>query len=373
MTTIWRAATLMVAALPLLAQAPPASTMGTLTAFRPEAAELEIKADNGSVFTVKIAADTIFRRVQPGEKSLKNAEEVHVTDLSTGDRVLVTKAPDGVTARRVIVISAKSISSRDEAERKDWNVNGVGGVVDSKKGDEIILRSRSMSGQNHTTVVAGPNTKFRRYAAGSVKFSDAKESSLAEVSAGDQLRARGKKSADGQRVEAEEVVFGTFLTRAGTVLSADPETKEIKIKDNADEKTLTVKVTPDSQLKRMPAFGGMRSGAAGAAGEQGGRPGGSHDIAQMLEHMPAAQFQDIHPGETIVVSSTKGANPGQLTAIMLLTNAESLVRMAARQPAGQAGASGRGMGAGGMGGMSGMGGFGGSEGMGGIELPGMLP
>ena len=122
--------------------------MGTLTAFRPEAAELQIKADNGSESTVKIVADTLFRRIQPGEKDLKNAETIQVTDLAVGDRVLVTKAPDGVTARRIVVISAKAIDSRNEADRKDWIERGVGGVVDTKKGGEVTLRVRSMEAKH---------------------------------------------------------------------------------------------------------------------------------------------------------------------------------------------------------------------------------
>ena len=53
----------------------------------------------------------------------------------------------------------------------------------------------------------------------------------------------------------------------------------------------------------------------------------------MLERMPTATLTDIKPGQTIVVSSTKGAQANSLTAIILVANAELLVRMASMRPA----------------------------------------
>lgn len=56
--------------------------------------------------------------------------------------------------------------------------------------------------------------------------------------------------------------------------------------------------------------------------------GGAPTIAQMVDTMKSGAFDDIKPGETIVVSSTKGAQSDHVTAIMLLTNADMLIRMA---------------------------------------------
>jgi hypothetical protein len=366
----------------LWGQAAQSTLLGTLAKFRPETGALEVKSDQGAVTEVKLAADTVLRRVQPGERDLTKAEALQVADLAVGDRLLVTLAPDGGTARRVVVMAATAIAGRNEAERKDWMERGVTGIVDGKRGNEITLRMRTMAGETKSTVVIDEATKLRRYLPGSVKFSEAQASTLAAVSIGDQLRARGRKSPDGLRVEAEDVVFGTFLTRAGTVASVDAEARQIRIKEAGEGKMLTVTVTADSQLKKMPPFGGggppggspgqegrQRAMGAGGPGPGGGapggpgRPGGPPDVTQMLERMPAAQFEDIKVGETIVVSSTKGAKPDLLTAIMLLANAEFLVRMATAQSNAGGGAGGRGMQ--GMGGMSG--------GLGGLELPGLVP
>jgi len=264
-------------------------------------------------------------------------------------------------------MAARSIASRNEADQADWRARGVAGVVESRKDGAIILRMHSLAGELRATVVVDAKTRFRRYAPGSVKFADAVQSDLTAVTRGDQLRARGTKSPDGATVQAEEVVFGTFLTRAGKVVSVNAAAGEVVMKNVADDKPLTVKITADSQLKRMPSM--PFAGGAHAGPPAGPRPGGPPDLSRMIERMPAARLDEIQPGETIVVSSTRQARPDQLTAIVLLENAEFLVRMAsARASSNERGPNqNSGMQQGmsmGMGGMSG--------GLGGIELPGML-
>ena len=79
------------------------------------------------------------------------------------------------------------------------------------------------------------------------------------------------------------------------------------------------------------------------------------DLTQMLEHMPPAKLESLKTGETIVVSSTKGIRNDQLTAIMVLANADLLIQMASRTSsstrasgmnAGMSGGMGMGMGMG---------------------------
>ena len=79
---------------------------------------------------------------------------------------------------------------------------------------------------------------------------------------------------------------------------------------------------------------------------RGGMPGrggmGGMDINAMLERMPQAKLEDLKPGEMIVVSSTKGAKNDQVTAIMMLANADFLLQMVAAQSGGGAPARGGG-------------------------------
>ena len=134
--------------------------------------------------------------------------------------------PGALEARRIVVMSSSDIGKRNAADSADWMKRGVAGIVAAKNGNEITLRKRSFQGEIKLTVTVSDKTSYRRYAPDSVKFADAKSSSLAEVNVGDQLRARGQKSEDGLKVSADEVVFGTFLTKAGPITAVNVEAKE---------------------------------------------------------------------------------------------------------------------------------------------------
>jgi hypothetical protein len=377
------------------AQTQPAkSVVGTVSLFKAETAEIEIKPDNAEPVAMKVTADTIAQKVAPGVTDLKKAESIKVTDVALGDRVLATPEPGTNNLRRIVVMSITDIAKKNEADKADWTKRGVSGMVAAKSGNDVTLKIRTMSGESQAVVTMTEKTSFKRYAPDSVKFGEAKASKLAEISVGDQVRARGVKSEDGLKVTAEDVVFGTFVTKAGTITLVNPETKEITVKDLANNKPLVIRIAADSQIKKMPDMGGMMMGGMGRGGMapggasgggppaaaapagmmgRGGMPGGGRggmDINAMLERMPLSKVEDLKVGETIVVSSTKGAKSNEVTAIMMLANADSILRMIAAQSGG--GRSGI-PGAGGMGGgMGGMGG-GGMDALGGMGLGGIMP
>jgi hypothetical protein len=376
------------------AQAQPSkSVVGTVSLFKAESAEIEIKPDNGEPVALKVTADTIAQKVAPGVTDLKKAESIKVTDVALGDRVLATPESGTTNLRRIIVMSATDISKKNEADRLDWTRRGVTGVVAAKSVNDVTLKIRTLGGESQAVVTVTDKTSFKRYAPDSVKFAEARNSKLAEISVGDQVRARGVKSEDGLKVTAEDVVFGTFVTKAGAITQVNPETREITVKDLANNKSLTIRITGDSQIKKMPDMAGMMGGMGRGGMPPGGMPGGGPpaaggppagmarggmpgmgggrgmDINTMLERMPLSKLEDLKAGEIIVVSSTKGAKSDQVTAIMMLANANSILQMIAAQSGG-----GRGSaipGAGGMGG--GMGGMGGGmDALGGMGLGGLM-
>ncbi len=55
----------------VFAQTASKSFVGTITGFRPETAEVEIKPDNASAVVARFTPDTIAQRVAPGEKISK--------------------------------------------------------------------------------------------------------------------------------------------------------------------------------------------------------------------------------------------------------------------------------------------------------------
>jgi transcription antitermination factor NusG len=352
------------------AQTAPKAILGSITSFKTEDAIVVVKPDNTDAVNVKLTPETIFQRVAPGERDLKKATAMNMTDMALGDRVLVSFKPGTTDATRILVMSATDITKRNEADRQDWNKRGVSGVVSAKTGSTITLNKRGMTGEVIMTVTIDDKTAYRRYHTDSVKFADASISKLDEVNIGDQLRARGVKAEDGLKVTAEEIVFGTFVTKAGTITAINAETKEVTVTELGTNKPLTIKFTEDSQIKKMPNMMGMMGGMGGRGGppQSGAAPAGparAPDMAQMLERMPAAKLDEFKAGEKIVVSSTKGAKPDEITAIMLLGNADMLIQMAT-VPSGRGAASGAG-GAPNMGGGMGMGG-----GLQGLDLPSMI-
>lgn len=374
--------------------APGKSVVGTVSLFKAETSEIEIKPDNGTPVAMKVTADTVAQKVAPGVTDLKKAETIKVTDVVLGDRVLATPEPGTSNLRRIVVMSISDIAKKNDADKADWTKRGVSGVVAAKNGNEVTLKIRTLGGESQAVVTVTDRTSFKRYAPDSVKFAEAKESKLAEISVGDQVRARGMKSEDGLKVTAEDVVFGTFITKAGAITAVNAETKEITVKDLSNNKPLIIRIAADSQIKKMPDMGGMmgmgRGGApagmgaapSGMSPTRGGMPAGGPpasmggaarggrggmDINAMLERMPLSKVEDLKVGGMVVVSSTKGAKTDQVTAIMMLANADSILQMIAAQSGG--GRSGI-PGAGGMGGMGG--GMGGMDALGGMGLGGMM-
>jgi hypothetical protein len=325
---------------------------------------ITLTPDSGQEMKIAVQPTTRIVRIAPGEKDLKNATPIQLQDLQIGDRILVAgKSPEGdqpLPASTVVVMKHSDLEARHQQDLQDWQRRGVDGLataVDATAGTVTIsVRSKSV------VIHSSKSTVIRRYAPDSVKFDDAKLSTLAEVHPGDQVRARGERSADGGEVTAEEIVSGSFRNIAGTVNSADASSSTLSVHDLLSKKTVTVKITQDSQLHQLPpevaqrfaarlrktAMGGIAgagsdsatsgqsarpAGASGASGPgtgEGGaarRPGGTPDLQQMLSRLPAVSLNDLHKGDAVIILSTEGT-AGVGTAITLLSGVEPILQAA---------------------------------------------
>jgi hypothetical protein len=309
------------------------SVVGTISAFKAEVTEIELKPDGGAPVAFKVTGDTVAQQVAPGVTDLKNARTIRVTELHLGDRVMATPEPGTRNLRRIVVMSASDLARRDEADRADWTRRGVSGIVAAKSAESMTLKMRTMTGEVETVLKVDGKTKFRQYAPDSVRFADAKKSSLAGIAVGAQVRARGEKGSDGA-VAAEEIVFGNFTTRAGTITSLDASAQEVTVKEVGEGKPLVIRVTADSQVKRMLDRQGMiemMHGPQNKAADGHPQAASLMTLAEMLERLPAVKVGDLKVGDIVIVSSTRGAKPDQVTAISMLANAEMLLQVAAMQ------------------------------------------
>jgi hypothetical protein len=322
---------------------------GTVTDFRVNSLEVGVKTDNGEAVFFTVGPETEVVQVPPGERDLNKAKPAKVTDLERGDRILVSFVTGLADARRIVWISATDIAARNRSERLDWQKRGVSGIVASRDGSQIILETRTPQGVETTTVTVTGKTAIRRYAPDSVSFVDAQTSSIAEISKGDQVRSRGARSEDGKTITADDVVFGTFLTKMGPITAVDLEARTIQIQDLATQRALTVRLTANSQLKMMPdlkvlfgamlAGGGGSHGAPGAAHDSGGTQPAGFDIAKIIAQLPSGKIEELKAGSTAIVTSTAGARGGEVTAILLMANADGLIQMARMQAKGGDGMS----------------------------------
>lgn len=321
--------------------------------------------DSGAEMNVTVQDSTRFLRIAPGETSLKNASPIQFQDLQVGDRILVggktAEDTKSITASSVVVMKRSDVEARHRQELQDWQKRGVGGLVSAvdPSNGKVNISVMGFGGAKTIAVSTTPATIIRRYAPDSVKFDDAKISSLPEIHPGDQLRARGDRNADGTELQAEEIVSGSFRNLAGIVNSVDASAGTISVQDLLSKKPVQVKITQDSQLRTIPlemaqriaaglkrgavakpgsssSTGGSNSGgpqSAKAPGENESskmrmRPGGAPDFQQMLSRMPAVSLSDLHKGDTVMVVATQGDSSGPGTAITLLSGVDPILQAA---------------------------------------------
>lgn len=316
---------------------------------------LVLKSDSGPDVTVTVQDTTRIARLAQGQP----ATPMKLEEVQVGDRMLIRGTPgataDSVTATSIRVMKGSDVAQRQQQDLQDWQKRGVGGIVtgiDAAAGSVTISVTPTIS----FVVKTSPTTGYLRYSPNSVKFADAVKGSFDQIKTGDQLRARGDRSADGKEVAAEQVISGTFRNIAGTITAIDTANGAITVKDILAKKSVVVKLTSDSQMRKLPpqmagrialvlkgsggaggsptntsaspgggpGAGGPGGGPGGPGGPGGGRPGGGGmDFQQMLSRLPAAAIADLQKDDAVMIVSTAGSG-SEVTAITLLSGVEPI-------------------------------------------------
>ena len=337
----------------------PSVVMGNVVSV--EAGKIVLQTKDGQV-DVTLSDKSQFKRVPPENPVLSAAVPAQFGDIGVGDSLVVSGIFGAdkkvLPARSVYIMRKSDISQKQAKESQEWRTRGIAGrvVTVDPVSKQLTVEIRGLVGSSTLTLTPKENARFMRYAPDSVKFSEAKPSTLAEIAPGDMLRALGDRDADGKTFAAEEVVSGAFQTRAGTVKSVDAAKGEVVISDLQTKQDVTVAVTPTSVVKKFPEEfaqrmaqfqmgGGMRPGgqapggapqggqAQGGAPGQGGRAGGfgggaRGGIDEMLDRFPNITVADLKAGDMIAVSSSKNGSSDHIKAIKLLAGVEPFIRMA---------------------------------------------
>ena len=349
--------------LPAAAQSPaspaPASTarqIGTVKTI--DGPTLTLTTDTAQQVTVLMAPNARVVQLAPGSTDLKTAQPGSLSEVTSGDRVLVTgsagETAGSFTATRLILMKAGAIAEKREVDQADWQKRGSGGLVSAvdATGGAITVSAGSHKTQINTSAA----TKFRRYAVDSVKFEDTKPGALAQIRVGDQLRVRGARSDDGTSIQADEVVSGTFENLSGTLLSVDAAGGKVTLKDLTTKKMMTILVTSNSSVRKLPpeiaarfasrqrassqAAGAAAAGApakpaappsgeaTGSEERSGGRASGA-DLSQAMARLPEEKLSDLHTGDAVmVVASAVTSGSDTVTAVTLLAGVEPILAAA---------------------------------------------
>ncbi len=344
------------------AQPAPASSRVIGTVASVSANAVSVKTDAGSTVSVSVPETANIVRTAPGSKTLAGAAKIAITDIEAGDRVLMLVSGEPPVAKVVVVNKQNDIAAKQQQDQADWAKRGVGGLV---KSIDTSAGTVTITATNRTiTIHTTPATIVRRYAPDSVKFSEAQTSTLAAIQPGDQITARGDRSGDD--VTADEIVSGSFRNIAGTVITTDDSAATLTVKDLVTKKTVTIKTTPDSDLRkldpqmaqmiavRLKAAGGsgqsgapgasaaagaqaapgsaggqFRQGGAGQGGAGGqGAQGAAGGFARLLQRSPEIHVADLRKGDAVMIVATSGS-PDSATAIRLLAGVEPMLQASA--------------------------------------------
>jgi len=366
------------------AQTPVAKAVGTVKSTT--STSVVLTTDSGSDLTVTFTDSARIVRAAPGQTDLKSAPQIAISDIQIGDRVFARgQAGEGnaVIASSAIVMKKSDIADKQQRERDEWR-KGVGGIVKevNAAANSITIANAMVASGKPIIIHISPETIIRRYAPDSVKFDDAKLGTLDQIKPGDQLRARGSKNGDEAEFPAQAIVSGTFRDIAGTVVSTDAANNKVTVMDLATKKPVVVKVSAESQLRKLPPFvaqmiamrlkggapgadvasnatGGQQGSPQGGSGNRGtgqggqgngqgrengtsgagsgmqGEPGGNWrgsggppDFQQMLGRMPLVATSDLQKGDAVMLVATEGSSASGPTAITLLAGVEPILTAA---------------------------------------------
>ncbi len=349
------------------APAKPVTFLGTVQTLNGKA--ITVKSDAGATMQVTVQDDARLLRIEPGQKTLAGASPFSLTDLQTGDRVMARGATDAdgksLAATMLVAIKGADIAQKQEREREDWQKNGIGGVVRAVDPAASTITVSLGAGGNRTEVIhATSATVLRRYAPGSVKFDQAVTGTFDRIKSGDQLRARGTRSADGTTLEAAEIVSGRFENIAGAIVSVNTSASTFTVNDSTTKKPVVISISSDSELKKLdPAVaqriaqrlsgGGKRPEAAPAASGSAPQPdaapnpapagapaadrsagstghglgsGAGPDFQQLLEKSPSITLKDLQKGNMVIVVANQGQTPDANTAITVVAGVEPMLQ-----------------------------------------------
>jgi hypothetical protein len=331
--------------------APKPPISGAITAVNASSNLVTVKTTAGETVDLTVTPHSFILHLPIGETDRTKAAKLAIGDLAPGEELVASyqlSADQKVKEVRTIYVRTKAdLDEMAKKDDEDWRKRGTTGnlIAISAEAKTFTIKS----GSKEITVKPGEKTEYLRYSPDSAKSNDAKLSSFAELKAGDEVHVLGNKNPEGTEIGAEKVVFGFFPQIAATIKSVNAAGNELVVTDLATKKPVTIRVIPDSIMRKLPdmaaqalarRYGAARGGGEAAGGRGAGRgfggpggpggPGGGRggDIGQILDHAPAITLTDLKAGDAVMVKTTAGSGSGPGTAVMLIAGVEPILTAA---------------------------------------------
>lgn len=336
----------LLAGLPAAAQQPASADQvrGAITSVNVQAKQIAVTTDKGDAVTVTTTDRTVLVRMPAGVTDPKQGVKIELSGVTADDKLVavgkLSADKKTLEGARIYILTKSDIAAIHKQEDEDWVKRGTNGVVAAIDAGAKTFTVKA--GGKEITIQPSGKTEWQRYSPDSFKSADAKLSSLAELKLDDQVRVLGNKNADGDKVAAERIFFGTFRRVSATIESIDAQTNEVRVKDLTTKKSLLIRLDPESQIKKLTPevaamlarrynpgasqtddSGGRGQGRGGAGRGPGGGRGG--DIGQVFDRAPAVPLAGLKAGDAIVVLTTAGSDPGRVMAVMLVAGVEPLL------------------------------------------------
>jgi hypothetical protein len=301
----------------------PTYVVGSVSSIDPAARQLKVATKQGE-FTAQLDEKVKYLRVQPGETNLDKAAPSSLAEVAVGDQVTVVGRVAVeqrlVPARTLVLMKKDDIEQARRREREEWRRNGIAGRITAVEPEkrEIVLLTRTREGERTLTLSVPDSVSLRRYPQDAVKFSEAVPGKFDELKVGDQVYALGEKGPDGTSFVPRAIVAGSFRMVGGKIVSVNADRHELVVSELQTNRPVTVAVADGTTLRRI-------------------RP---QDVPSLLrrgdeaddpaERLPAIGFAELKVGDTIIASSTAGASPARVTAILLAAGAEGIINVGQR-------------------------------------------
>jgi hypothetical protein len=291
--------------------------------------QVTVNDDSGKTVTIDIQDSARILRAAAGQKSLADAPPIRLTDVHAGDRMLASglsaNGGQSISATTIVVMAETDLAARRAQEQKAWQTGprGVATEVEVARG-KVTLKSAN-GALAHIQVA--PFASLLRYRDGSSKFAEAQPAKLDDLKAGDQIWARGSQGETGEFV-ANGLVFGTFVNVAGRIQSVDSAVNAVTVNDVFTKKSVTLRITSESQMRQLPAIIAQRIGmqlqrAKASDSNPNGFATRPVDFQQVISRSPAISIADLHKGDAII--AVAGSEAAHSPAFYLVDGVEPIL------------------------------------------------